>query len=296
MKSNKQNKISLKSITPFLIITFGLTWGILALYILLPDQMASAFGQLSGQHPLFYLAVYAPAIAAFIIITCKKGLGGVRRYLSRLLLWRCSGLWYLFLFIGIPLIFYAGSALKGNLFTEPFPFSTVNALVMALFFSMIKGPVEEFGWRGFALPLLQRNLAPFWAGLILGIIWGFWHLPAFLLSGTQQSSWSFAPFFAGTIAISLIATVLFNMSRGSILLAALFHFQLMNPIWPDAQPYDTYILACAAVLIIWFNRKMMFDREGAVTTIVPAGDTRAVSTDFEFDTGKARRSSTESKR
>ncbi|MCK7511306.1 MAG: CPBP family intramembrane metalloprotease [Desulfobacterales bacterium] len=63
----------------------------------------------------------------------------------------------------------------------------------AMFFMAIKGPVEEFGWRGFALPLLQRKMAPIWAGLLLGIIWGFWHLPAFLLSGTPQSAWSFTP-------------------------------------------------------------------------------------------------------
>jgi hypothetical protein len=48
-----------------------------------------------------------------------------------------------------------------------------------------------------ALPLLQRKFAPIWAGLILGAIWGLWHMPAFLLSGTQQSEWSFTAFFAG---------------------------------------------------------------------------------------------------
>lgn len=98
--------------------------------------------------------------------------------------------------------------------------------------------MEEFGWRGLALPLLQQKFAPIWAGLILGVIWGFWHLPAFLLSGTPQSTWSFTPFFAGSVAVSVIVTTLFNKSHGSILLPIIFHFQLNNPIWPDAQPYD----------------------------------------------------------
>jgi hypothetical protein len=48
--------------------------------------MTEIFGELSGQHPLFILAVWAPAIAAFIVVTYNSGLGGLRRYLSRLLL------------------------------------------------------------------------------------------------------------------------------------------------------------------------------------------------------------------
>jgi membrane protease YdiL (CAAX protease family) len=146
---------------------------------------------------------------------------------------------------------------------------SLQDLLAGLFLAAIKGPVEEFGWRGLALPLLQRKLAPMWAGLILGIIWGFWHLPAFLLSGTQQSEWAFTPFFVGCIALSVIVTALFNASRGSILISALFHFMLMNPILPDAEPYDTCLFAVAAVLVVWFNRKTMFMREGAVFKVIP---------------------------
>jgi membrane protease YdiL (CAAX protease family) len=54
---------------------------------------------------------------------------------------------------------------------------SIKSLFVAWAFAAIKGPVEEFGWRGLALPLLQRKFAPFWASLILGGIWGFWHLP-----------------------------------------------------------------------------------------------------------------------
>ncbi len=256
------------SLVPFLLVTFVIAWGILGLYILLPGRMEAAFGQLTGQHPLFYLAVWAPAIAAIAIITLDLGVAGLRGYLARLWLWRCSRAWWVFLLIGIPGVFYAGSALKGNTLSELFPFSSFPALLAALFLGAIKGPVEELGWRGFALPLLQRKLAPVWAALVLGVIWGLWHLPAFLLSGTQQSAWAFTPFFAGTIAISIIMTALFNASRGSILLAAFLHFQMMNPVWPDAQPYDSGLFLVVAVLIVFLNRRTMFSREGAVGEVV----------------------------
>lgn len=262
-------RVQISALAPFLLITFGLAWGILGLYVFLPERMAEVFGQLTGNHPLFFLAVYAPAIAAVTIVARKGGIGGLVQFLRRILLWRCSAAWYAFLLLGIPLIFIVGAALKGTLFTSPFPFTSVQALLVAVFLAAIKGPIEEFGWRGFALPLLQRKMAPLWAGLVLGVIWGLWHMPAFLLSGTQQSEWSFAAFFAGCLAISVIATELYNHSRGSILLSAFFHFTLMNPIFPDAQPYDTYLLIGAAAFIVWKQRKHMLRRGSAVRSVIP---------------------------
>lgn len=267
--AGKAYRVPFSFFIPFLLISFGLAWGILGLYIFLSEKMVSVFGQLTGNHPLFFLAVYAPAIAAFILVARTGGLAGLQRFLGRALFWRCGAAWYAFLIIGIPLVFIVGSALRGNLFTEPLPFTSFQALCVALVLAAIKGPIEEFGWRGLALPLLQRMFAPIWAGLILGVIWGLWHLPAFLLSGTQQSEWSFSAFFAGCLAISVIVTALFNRSHGSILLSAVFHFQLMNPIFPDAQPYDTYLLIVVASLIVWFSRKDMFKKEGAVTDVIP---------------------------
>ena len=49
----------------------------------------------------------------------------------------------------------------------------------------------------------------------------------------------------------------------------LFHFQLNNPLWPDAQPYDTIPFMLAAAVTVWLNRKTMFNSRTAVTTLVP---------------------------
>ena len=267
--ATEADRVPFRALAPFLLVSFGLAWGILGLFIFLPDPTTRIFGPLTGQHPLFYLCVYAPAIAAFALVAHHGGSAGLRRFLSRFLLWRCPRSWFAFLTIGIPLIFMAGAALRGNPFAEPFPFSSAGSLLAALGFAAIKGPVEEFGWRGLALPLLQRRFAPFWSGLMLGLVWGFWHLPAFLLSGTQQSEWAFAPFFVGCVALSVIVTALFHVSGGSILLSAFFHFMLMNPIFPDAQPYDTYLFSMVAVFVAWRHRGTMFARNGAIVDVIP---------------------------
>jgi hypothetical protein len=51
----------------------------------------------------------------------------------------------------------------------------------------------------------------------------------------------------------------------------------MNPIWPDAQPYDTYIFVAVAALVLWSNRKVMFTREGAVTEVIPQTECNVMS-------------------
>ena len=63
-------------------------------------------------------------------------------------------------------------------------------------------------------------------------------------------------------------TPLFNHSRGSLLLPAIFHLQLINPLWPDAQPYDTWLFVVVAVIVVWLNRETMFSRHSAVTEVI----------------------------
>jgi uncharacterized protein len=255
------------ALTPFFAIAFGLAWAIIAILILFPDQTNAVFGPMGYTNPLFVLAVYSPAIAGIFLVWRYYGTKGLGSYFRRLTLWRMPVVWWAFLVIGIPAAFYLGAAIKGNI-TDPFPFSPWYNVLPALATGLIIGPVEEFGWRGVALPLLQRRFAPLWSSLILGLIWGLWHLPAFFLSGSPQSAWSFGPFFIGALAITVILTAVFNAARGSLLIAALFHFQINGPAWPDAQPWDTLVFGVVALLVVLLNWRMMFIREGAVTDVI----------------------------
>jgi hypothetical protein len=51
-------------------------------------------------------------------------------------------------------------------------------------------------------------------------------------------------------------------------MAALFHFQVNGPAWPDAQPWENYLFALVAVIIVVLNRKAMLSRDGAVTDVL----------------------------
>lgn len=82
---------------------------------------------------------------------------------------------------------------------------------------------EETAWRGFALPRLQLMMSPLSAALVLGIIWGLWHVPLFLVAGSFQSTIPFGGFMISIVATSVVVSWIFNHTRGSVLLAALFH-------------------------------------------------------------------------
>ena len=276
-----------KTLIPFLALTFGLTWGLAALLFLFYDQIVALFGEVNPSNPLFILAVYSPGIAGFLLVLRHYGLKGLGSFLRRLTLWRAPIAWWLLLVLGIPLMFYAGAAIKGSL-GRPLPFASLSEALPALAMALLLGPIEEFGWRGLALPLLQRKFAPFWAGLILGLIWSVWHIPAFLIGGTPQSAWSFGPYFLGMVALSLILTPMFNAARGSLLVAYLFHFQVNNPLWPDAQPWDTVFFVLAAVVIVVLNRKIMFQKGSGVTEVLLPEDEQTVVPEFTYQPAQSK--------
>ena len=259
--------MTFETLLPFLALTFSLTWGIAAIIILFNEQIVAIFGEISVRNPLFILAVYSPGFSGVFLVWRHYGLKGLSSFLQRLALWRTSKLWWVFLTLGIPAIFYTGAALKGTIIDSS-PLSHWYQVLPALALAFFLGPIEEFGWRGVALPLLQRKYSPFWAGMILGVIWATWHIPSFLMSGTPQNAWSFAPYFVGVVAISVILTPLFNDAQGSLLFPVLYHFQMMNPIWPDAQPWDNLLMAVVAVIIVFLKRRKMFKRGSGVTDIL----------------------------
>lgn len=268
VRARKQTTLDVRTLIFFLTLSFGISWGAIALLILFTDQIIALFGEINASNPLFILAVYAPGLAGIFLVWRSYGLKGLGSFFRRLTLWRAPILWWLFLLLVIPAIVYTAAAVKGTL-SNPFPFSPWYVVFPALVQSLFLGPIgEEFGWRGLALPLLQRKFAPFWASLILGFIWAIWHAPAFVLSGTPQSAWSFGPFFLGLVAITVILTPLFNASRGSLLIAVIYHLHMMNPIFPDAQPWDNFLFAIAAVIIVWLNRGTMFQRGNGVTDVL----------------------------
>ena len=89
---------------------------------------------------------------------------------------------------------------------------------------------EELGWRGFVLPRMQARHSALKASLLIGILWGPWHLPLWL-TGTESHPISLYPaFVVAVIASSVFYTWLYNNTGGSLLIVVLYHAASNLPI------------------------------------------------------------------
>ena len=264
----RHGELTTRSVWWFFAATFAVTWGLGMLTLVLIEPIESLFGPMGYTNPVFVLMVYSPGFVALFMVWRHSGGAGLVALLRRLTLWRMSPGWWVLLLLGMPAVFYAGAAVNGT--ATDFPFDPWFRVLPALLPALLIGQYEYLGWRGVALPLLQRRFAPLWSALIVGAVAAVWHTPAFLMAGTKQSAWAYWPFFFGVVAISVILTPMFNAAGGSLLIAALFHAQMNGPAWPDAQPWDMLGFVLVAIVVVIVNRRAMLTRGAGATEVLAA--------------------------
>src|SRR5829696_4725289 len=175
--------------------------------------------------------IIGPTLSAFVMTGVTEGREGVARLLRRIVLWRVGIGWYLFVLVGIPAITVLSTVvLPGALASfqaSEVPSTLFLYAVAGPVFLFIGGPVfEEIGWRGFALPRLQRLYGPLVGSIVLGALWGLWHLPLFLIPSWDTPHGSLldvALFVTWAVSITIVFTWVFNNTKGSVLLAILAH-------------------------------------------------------------------------
>ena len=129
-------------------------------------------------------AVFGPAIAASIVAAVSEGRTGVKDLLGRMTRWRVGVRWYA-VALGLPALL-ALTAVSLHLLlgaTTSVQLGELSALNFVVF-GLIVG--EELGWRGYAFPRLLAGRSVFGASLILGALWGAWHLPTFFVPGAPH--------------------------------------------------------------------------------------------------------------
>jgi uncharacterized protein len=256
-------------LAPFFLLTFALTWGLGAAFVIFPDQITAIFGELSVTNPLYLIMTWSPGLVGMLLVVITTGLSGLRRFFGRLFDASVPLAWWAIVLLALPVLKMTGALLNGTPITGLVNLSPFGEIFSMSVFMLFLGPVEEFGWRGVALPLMQRLRAPVWAGVIVGFIWAFWHLPAFFIGGAPQSAWALLPFLIGVTATGVVMAVVYNKTSGNLLFPILTHWQLNIAFWPEAQPWENYLSVALALVLLWVHRDVMFDRDKGLTEVVP---------------------------
>ena len=246
----------------FFLIAFAWTWSIALLMIVAPGWVDRNIGPVAPGNPLFFLAVYGPSLAAILVTAFTSGKAGVIALLRKLVRWRFNPVWYLAVLVGVPLLAVIAGHLGEYLMDiDPAPhIAAIPGWIRILPIALIldPGPLgEELGWRGFALPRMVRRWGAPVASVLLGVIWGVWHYPVFRIPGMPQSALSFPVFVAGAIALSVLVAWLVVRTRGSVLIAVLFHLAVNTSLGAFQPPFPMFVLvlALAAAAVILLDRR-----------------------------------------
>lgn len=254
----------------FILLAFGFAW----IAWIPAAVLGSSNPRWQLEDPVSALALFAcgPSLAGLLLAWAQEGRAGAMALLRRCIQWRFAARWYLFILLSPAALLLAGGYLRHLTGGEPVSFS--NALIhqvapglnpwailpVILVTGLLAGPLnEELGWRGFALPYLQRRFSPVWATLILGCFWGAWHVPLFFLPNTSQIGQPLLPFMAGLLANSFYYTWVHNRTGGSVLAAIVLHAAFnTSAAYVPALPSEWWAIAAmaagAAVVVLTDRR------------------------------------------
>jgi len=216
------------------------------------------------------LADFSFSIAGVVMIAVTAGRAGLRELWGRLTRFRIGWKWYV---VGsLPVFLYIlATALAGAFSPADFSLSAISTALFSLhagfFVSLfLRGAMgEELGLRGFALPRLQQNNSPFRSSLIIGLLWGAWHLPALI----GRDVVSIVAFGLLSFGLSFLFTLMFNGSGGSLIPVLLFHatqnweegFETVFPAlvgtdWELVSTLALLLIGIVAGILVWRNSRL----------------------------------------
>jgi membrane protease YdiL (CAAX protease family) len=249
----------------FFLLTFALSWAFEIPLVILGDGIAGTQALV-----LIILASNVPSVLGMVLTAVVLGRGALRKLLGRLLIWRIDPLWYLVVLAPAALaggMVFLNALLGGPAMGVGVPLLTA---VIMLAFSVFPGSAlgEEIGWRGYALPRLQTGRSALGASLILGVVWGFYHLPLYFTGQAGRPLSLFPLFVVSTIALSVILTWVYNGTGGSLLMVVLLHATFNLPLTLLIAPLGSRVtvpfllyvglwVAAAIAVVVWAGPKQL---------------------------------------
>ena len=255
-----ETKGTLSNLINFFVLAFAISW-LLWLPQVLDSNGLVQLPEFVGLLGMF--APFGPFVAAFWLTGRQSGRKGIKRLLKRGWSLDFDWKWLLptiLLMPAVSLVTVAVMLLMGLAIQWEFgvPWQAlVPTFLLILLFNALP---EEYGWRGYALGRMLSRRCALTASLILGAIWGLWHLPLHFIDGTVQSTMPVYQFVLQQMVLAVFYTWLFNNTGGAVSVAILFH--AIGNIMGAAIPHWTtdlgrwigfavLILFAAVIVVVW---------------------------------------------
>ena len=209
-----------------------------------------------------------PVVAGLLFIGLVHGRAGFRDLRSRLGRWRVAGRWWVAATLAVPVI-AVGSLLPlravSSMLRPEFLATDDNKaafIALGVVGGLLVGLFEEIGWTGFAIPQLRQRHSVLATGLVVGMVWGFWHLLLFVWdSGDASGAFDLSllvPAFLFCLLVLPLCRLLMVWvydHTESVLLAVVMHASITGivamiviPLDASGWPLTWWYLAFAAAL------------------------------------------------
>ena len=243
----------------FVLLTYLLTWS-----VEIPIALTKhGYAALHISKWLQTICTLSPGIVAILLTAIYFGKNSLKSLFKAIVKWRVKFKFYIIIIIvcivtcGLSLLIFNWITSQSIKPDEPYNFVFYFILILPL-----SAFWEEIGWRGFLLSVLQEKYSAIKSSLIIGFFWGLWHLPIYLAInpyGDKTIIYWLMMFFA-CVAISIIATYLYNSTKGSILICILFHntintsavYFFVNLKGAELRPFLIWILLLIVSSVIIF--------------------------------------------
>lgn len=211
----------------YFVMTFTISW-LGAFLIVAPNLLhGKPIATLDGLL-MFPVMLIGPSVTGITLTAIVDGKTGLRNLFSRMGKWQFDVCWYAAILISPALILSVLFTLR----TLISPIFTPNLNLLGIVFGLVPGFLEEIGWTGFAFPKMQLQRSPLSTSLLLGLLWGLWHLPVIDFLGAAYphgAYWlPFALTFIAIVSAMRVLIVWTYTNTGSILLAQLMHVSLTS--------------------------------------------------------------------
>jgi membrane protease YdiL (CAAX protease family) len=216
--------------------------------------------------PLVGLGAFGPVLAASVIAARR---GRLRELFGR---WRTRPLW-IAVALAMPFVVHLAAtlaevALGGHPAHWLYPPNRPEYVAALVCFSI----GEEPGWRGFAYPRLEARFGPVAGALVVGAVWGLWHLGMmFTPEHGAPSIEAVVSFIAELAAWSVVVAWVFERGDRSLLVAFAAHAggHLDNPTHGPETELRLRVLRFVATVIAAALAARALRRRPASTQLRP---------------------------